>query len=133
MKLKQWIATYFTNHSESQEDHGHDALKTHYFKTTKDKAMKVLKEYYERSNSYHTVSVSEEHGEISVQIKQGKKAFMVVSVIMVRPYHTAIDFSVTTESALPIDFGYSHKVIENQYKWLKQDLPFIETSMAHKI
>ncbi|KGP71726.1 hypothetical protein [Pontibacillus yanchengensis] len=133
MKIKQFFSTYFTNHAETDETHHNDSLRTHYFKTTKDKAINVLHDMYSKSPSFEVRSVSEERGELSVQLKKQKKAFIVISVIMVKPYHTAIDFSVTSETTLPFDFGYSHKVIRQQYDMLKKELPFIETSMAHKL
>ncbi|KGX89079.1 hypothetical protein [Pontibacillus litoralis] len=133
MNFKQWISIYFTKHSETKENHINEELRTHYFKTTKEKAFQILKQHYEQSAHYDLLGASEEHGELCVQLKQGKQAFIVVSIIMMKPYYTAIDFSVTTESNMPIDFGFSYKVIKQQYEQLKNKLPFIETSLAHKI
>ncbi|WP_326480889.1 hypothetical protein [Virgibacillus halodenitrificans] len=69
--------------------------------------------------------MSKEHGEISLQVKKGRNAFIVATVIMVRPYYTAIDFSVTTESLLPIDFGYSSKIIYSLYNDINKELTLI--------
>ncbi|QSS99197.1 cytosolic protein [Pontibacillus sp. ALD_SL1] len=133
MNIKQWFSTYFTNHAETSEEHWNEALRTHYFKTTKDKAFPQLEDYYKNSSKYKLVSSSIEHGEMSLQTVKGKKAFIVVSIVMVQPYRTAIDYSVTTESALPFDFGHSHKLIQKQHKEIKELLPFLETGMAHKM
>lgn len=45
---------------------------------------------------------------------------------MVRPFHTAIDFSVTTESIMPFDLGYSTKVIAQLYEKVNTELPLID-------
>ncbi len=133
MSIKQWFQKYLNNHAETSEQHWSPELQTHYFKTTKDKAFSAIEEMYKRSSTYDIIAKSQEHGELSIGVKGGRKAFMVISIIMVKPYRTAIDFSVTTESPLPFDFGYSHKLIRTQYEHIKQELPFIETSMAEKM
>ncbi|KGX83568.1 hypothetical protein [Pontibacillus marinus] len=133
MSIKQWFKKHLTNHAETSEQHWNNELQTHYFKTTKDKAFRAIEKMYENASKYDIIAKSEEHGEVSVGVKGSRKAFMVISVIMVKPYRTAIDFSVTTETPLPFDFGYSHKLIQTQYESLKKELPFLETSMAEKM
>ncbi|WP_373893030.1 cytosolic protein [Virgibacillus natechei] len=127
MSFRGTVNKYFNNHAETNENHEDTALQTHYYKTTKDKGMSMLENFFTNSDIYKVNSISKEHGEISVLIKKGRKAFIVATVIMVRPYHTAIDFSVTTESVLPFDFGYSTKVIHHLYKSINNDLPLIAT------
>lgn len=125
MSLRNTLSKYFNNHSESREEHWDPSLQTHYYKTTKDKGMQMLENLFRNSPSYEINSISKEHGEISVNVKKGKKAFIVATVIMVRPYQTAIDFSVTTESVMPIDFGYSFKLIQKLYEQTDKELPII--------
>ncbi|UJL45032.1 cytosolic protein [Virgibacillus sp. NKC19-16] len=127
MSFRSTINKYFNNHAESSENHEDTSLQTHYYKTTKDKGLSMLENFFTNSEVYEVNSISKEHGEISVLIKKGRKAFIVATVIMVRPYQTAIDFSVTTESVLPFDFGYSTKVIQHLYKAINKDLPLITT------
>ncbi|MBY7143189.1 cytosolic protein [Virgibacillus sp. NKC19-3] len=127
MSFRSTINTYFNNHAETSENHENTSLQTHYYKTTKDTGMQMLENLFIHSDGYEINSISKEHGEISVLMKKGKKAFIVATVIMVRPYYTAIDFSVTTESVLPFDFGYSTKVIQQLYQWINKDLSLITT------
>lgn len=124
MSIGNTLRKYFSNHAETGERHHDLSLRTHYYKTTKDKALAALEKYFSASTQYELNSVSSEHGEISVY-KKGKKAFIVGTVIMVKPYHTAIDFSVTTESMLPFDFGLSTKIINHLYEQLNKELPLI--------
>lgn len=125
MSLRNTLSKYFNNHSESREEHWDQSLQTHYYKTTKEKGMQMLENLFNSSQSYEINSISKEHGEISVNVKKGRKAFIVATVIMVRPYQTAIDFSVTTESVLPFDFGYSFKLIQKLYEQTDKELPII--------
>ena len=59
-------------------------------------------------------------------IEMDRYDFIVATVIMVRPYQTAIDFSVTTESIIPFDFGYSTKVIHHLYELVGRDLQVLD-------
>ncbi|TQS76235.1 cytosolic protein [Ornithinibacillus gellani] len=126
MSFRHFVQKNFNNHAESRDEHWNKTLQTKYYKTTKDKAMESLISLFERSEKYNLNAVSKEHGEISVTIKKGKKAFIVATVIMVRPYQTAIDFSVTTESIIPFDFGYSTKVIHHLYELVGRDLQVLD-------
>ncbi|WP_181349794.1 cytosolic protein [Thalassobacillus sp. CUG 92003] len=123
--MKKFISTYLSNHSETAENHWDPKLETHYFKTTKDKAFSAVETMLNRSPS-RVISVSKEHGEINVHYQGKRKAFIVASVIMVRPFRTAVDFSVTTESGGPVDFGFSKKLISQFYEQLNKELPRVE-------
>ncbi len=120
------LQTFFSNHSETRDKHSDEQLRSHYYKTTNKKAIDAVKKVINDLDGYHINSVSEERGEISISIKKGRKAFVVATVVSVRPFETAIDFAVTTETLLlPIDFGYSKKVIMNLYQRLDKELPLI--------
>lgn len=126
MSFRQTLRKYFGNHAETREEHVDPTLKTRYYKTTKDRGLDALENLFKNSQTYKMNSISKDHGEISILIKKGRKAFIVVTVIMVKPYQTAIDFSVSSESFLPFDFGYSTKVIQNLYALVNKELTLIE-------
>ncbi|WP_067730918.1 cytosolic protein [Oceanobacillus damuensis] len=126
MSFGEKLKKYFSNHAETGEKHWDRSLKTHYYKTSKDKALTMLENFFGNNKEFDINSVSAEHGEISAVSKNGKKAFVVATVIMVQPYRTAIDFSVSTESILPFDFGYSAKLINRLYTQVNKELPLIE-------
>lgn len=128
MSLRQTIAKYFSDHAETKDVHMDPSLQTHYYKTTADKGLNMLETLFQSNHKYRVHAISRERGEISATIVKGKKAFVVATVIMVRPYRTAIDFSVTTESMLPFDFGYSHKVIHQLYLHTDKELPLIKNT-----
>ncbi|MFC4556650.1 cytosolic protein [Virgibacillus kekensis] len=122
MSFRQFVAKYFGNHAETSERHEDPSLKTQYYKTTKDRGLDYLEKLFNNDERYKVNAISREHGEVSAYITKGKRAFIVGTVIMVRPYRTAIDFSVTTESGMPFDFGYSTKVIQQLYQQTGKEL-----------
>jgi hypothetical protein len=113
-----------SNHSETRDDSKEEILKSHYYKTSQKKAMEAVKQVIGQMDGFEITSSSDDRGEMSVK---GKKSFIVITVIGVRPYETSIDFSVTTESILPMDFGYSSKLITKFYEKLDSTLPYIRT------
>ncbi|HLS59869.1 MAG TPA: cytosolic protein [Virgibacillus sp.] len=126
MSLVQKLKKYFSNHAETRDHHEDLDLQTRYYKTTKDHALMIIENFIKNSQIYEMNSLSKTHGEISVVKKKGKKLFIIVSVIMVKPYETAIDFSVTSESFFPFDFGYSTKMIQELYDQMNKELTLIQ-------
>lgn len=126
MSFRQTLRKFFGNRAETREDHVDKTLQTRYYKTTKDRALDSLENTFKNSQTYKLNSISKDHGEISLLKTKGRKAFIVVTVIMVKPFQTAVDFSVSSESILPFDFGYSTKLIQELYELVNKDLPLID-------
>ncbi|SDJ65305.1 cytosolic protein [Salimicrobium halophilum] len=122
--MKQFIAKYFSNHTETKEDHPESDLQTRYYKANKDQVFDSVQNLFDEPSK--VVGLSKERGELSVNYREGKKAFVVATIIMVRPYRTAVDFSVTTETGLPVDFGNSRKLIRSFYQRLDKELPVVD-------
>ncbi|WP_347862603.1 cytosolic protein [Salimicrobium sp. PL1-032A] len=122
--MKQFIAKYFSNHTETNENHPEPGLKTRYYKANKDQVFRSVQNLFDKPSEI--VDISKERGELSVNYKEGKKAFVVATIIMVRPYRTAVDFSVSTETGLPVDFGNSRKLVRSFYQRLDQELPVVD-------
>jgi|SRR5690625_890593 len=126
MSIKTTLARFFTNHAETRDHHEDKQLQTRYYKTTKDKGLQFLESYFINSNTFKLNALSKDHGEISVISTKGKKVFIVATVIMVSPFNTAIDFSVTTESIIPMDFGYSNRLIQRLYEDIGKELQLVD-------
>jgi len=122
----QKLRKFFGNRAETREEHVDKTLQTRYYKTTKDRALDALENVFKNSQTYELNSISKDHGEISLLKTKGRKAFIVVTVIMVKPFQTAVDFSVSSESILPFDFGYSTKLVQELYTLVSKDLTLIE-------
>ncbi|WP_096436045.1 DUF1499 domain-containing protein [Alteribacter populi] len=133
MGFKDTVQKYMSAHTETRENHVDEKLKTHYYKSTKEKVMAEVEAMINQKKGFKVKSTSPEHGEIIVRSDQGKKIFMVITVIMVRPYRTAVDFAVTTDTPLFTDFGYSRKIIYEQYKNLNGRLTFVGTGIGDNL
>ncbi|QFT90142.1 hypothetical protein FIU87_15870 [Bacillus sp. THAF10] len=119
-----------SNHAETRENHPNEELRSRYYKVTSKNAIKSLQEMFQAMDGVKVKSVSEEHGELAVQIIKGKKAFIIVTIISVRPFETAVDFSVTTDTKLlPFDFGYSTNVIKNMYERIDKTMIYIGSGL----
>jgi len=130
MSALRKIRYMLSNHCETGENHPDEQLRSRYYKTTAKSALKAVKEIIEKIPYYELLSISEERGELGVAIRGRKRAFMVITVISVRPFETAIDFSVTTETRLlPFDFGFSRHIIGEMYRQLDQQLPYLGSGM----
>ncbi|MEH7841015.1 cytosolic protein [Bacillus safensis] len=128
MTLRQKFQRFMSNHTETSDEHPVSELKSHYYKSTNAQVFQAVETILSRSDSYQVTSVSAERGEISANIRLPKKAFLVATVISIRPFETAVDFNVTTETALPTDFGYSQKTVLSLYDELDKQLPRIDRS-----
>lgn len=124
------LKDFFSTHQETGEKHRNPDLKSHYYKTTNKNALQTVKTMIEETPGMTVTSISEERGEMSVNIDRHRKAFLIVTVISVRPYETAIDFTASTNTALPTDFGFSKKVILELYKKLDQKLTLVGTGSS---
>lgn len=132
MGIKQTLQKY-GKRTETAEDHFDKTLQTHYYKAMKDTVVKELETMFGKRQGFDIASFSPEHGEMIVNIRKGKKAFMVVTVIMVRPYRTAVDFSISTDTFFFSDFGYSAKTIRELYKELNERLTFVGTALGSEL
>ncbi|WP_226583618.1 cytosolic protein [Halobacillus litoralis] len=124
--MKAFISRYLSNHSETSEKHKDSALVTHYYKARHDEIFRAVEGLF--SVPSEVVASSKERGELTVKYKGKRKAFIVVTIIMVRPFQTAVDFSVTTDSGGPVDFGYSRNLIVQLYKKLDHQFPTVDPS-----
>ncbi|WP_416151466.1 DUF1499 domain-containing protein [Salipaludibacillus sp. HK11] len=133
MGIKQTLKKIFSTSTESSENHYEEQLQTHYYKVMKDKALQEVEAMLKNRQGYKVVSISEAHGEIIVNVKKGKKAFLVATVIMIRPLRTAVDFSVSTDTIFFSDFGHSKKIVEGLYKELDSRLQFVGTGLGNEL
>lgn len=124
MGFKETLNKYFNNHSETGEEHWDKNLQSKYFKTTKDRAFETIMDYFKNNPNSEIKASSQERGEITVNYKGKRRAFVVVTIIMVKPYRTSVDFSITTEGGL-FDLGFSHNLITTLYDDFKKEMEYI--------
>ncbi|ELK47268.1 cytosolic protein [Halobacillus sp. ACCC02827] len=124
--MKAFISRYISNHSETSEQHKDEELVTHYYKAKRDDVFRAVEELFPAPSQI--VASSKERGELTIKYKGKRRAFIVVTIIMVRPFRTAVDFSVTTDSGGPVDFGYSRNTIVSLYKQLDSQFQPVDPS-----
>ncbi|OAS88823.1 MULTISPECIES: cytosolic protein [Metabacillus] len=124
------LKDFFSTHQETRENHYNPDLKSHYYKTTYKNALQSVNSLIEQIPGMTVTSISEERGEMSVTIDKPRKGFLIVTVISVRPYETAVDFTATTNTFLPTDFGFSKKIILQLYKKLDEKETLVGTGKS---
>lgn len=124
--LKAFISKYLSKHSETDEKHKDEQLITHYYKAKHDDVFRAVEGLF--TSPSEIVAASKERGEITVKYKGKRRAFIVATVIMVRPFRTAVDFSVTTDSGGPIDLGFSRNLIIEFYNQLDGEFTVTDPS-----
>ncbi len=130
MGLKETINKYFSTHTETAEAHYDEALKTRYYRAMKDKAFNEVLALLTHTAGFEVKSSSIERGEIIVNGKTKRKFFLVATIIMVSPNRTAVDFAVTTDTSLPVDFGFSAKVIKDVYQLIDKRLEYVGSGLG---
>ncbi|MBB5172710.1 DUF1499 domain-containing protein [Texcoconibacillus texcoconensis] len=133
MGIIQSLKRFFSKQTETSEKNHDQALQSHYYKMTKDKTFRELENFFSEKEGFEIRSVSEEHGEMIVKRTKGKPAFIVVTIIMVRPFRTSVDFSVASETMLFTDFGSSRRLIYGLYEELNQRLTFVGTGLGDEL
>ncbi|MFA9558705.1 DUF1499 domain-containing protein [Evansella sp. AB-rgal1] len=133
MSFMYTLKKIFSKHTETKEKHIEEKLRTRYYKATKDQVMKDLDVMFRNKKGYEIKSISDTHGEIVLKYNDRKKGLIVITVIMVKPFKTAVDFSVDTDTALFTDFGASRKLIYQLYKEVDKKLHFIGTGLGDEL
>lgn len=122
MSVMRSIQSFFTTNTETSDEHWDERLKSRYYKSNSKKTLQAVVEVLNGFDGISITSVSDDRGEISASIRQPRKGFVVATVVSVRPFETAVDFNVLTETILPSDFGNSKRVVYNLYEKLDQKL-----------
>jgi hypothetical protein len=130
MGTKDTLNKYLSNHTETRETHTDEALKTHYYKAMKDKVFNELLVLFNDRHQFEVKSTDKERGEMIVTCIGSKKKLIIATVIMVAPNRTAIDFAVTSETILPIDFGHSRKFIKELYGQIDCRLEYLGSGLG---
>jgi len=112
MSFFQRIVKQFNKQCETNEDHLEEELKTRYYRVNLRPIFQSVREIIENDKQAIIVSESIERGELAVEINRGKKIFVMITIITVKPYETAVDINVSTEQTL----------ILGAYPTLKQEI-----------
>lgn len=124
MTQRRSIFQRFFRECETSDHHFDEELKSHYYKASFDKVYRAVVDLFKQNPDMEIVSESEERGEIGVRMTTSLQAFIVATVIQVRPFETAVDFKVSSEKiSLTGLYPKLKKVILSFYNKLDKDLP----------
>ncbi|MBP3949732.1 DUF1499 domain-containing protein [Bacillus suaedae] len=132
MGLLDNVKRFFSIRTETTEEHNVKDLQTRYYKTTKDKAMQALEPILVQSG-WEIARSEVERGEIVAKMKKGKRKMLVLTIITVKPFKTAIDLSCSTDTSLPTDLGHSQKVVLDMYKKIDKELTYIGSGLGKEL
>ncbi len=91
----------YKSECETGDQHVDTELRTHYYKSGFDKVFQKVVELYS-SSSYRVMSESKDRGEITIEHNGNPNLFIVVTIVTVRPFETAVDFKLSTRSFSPL-------------------------------
>ena len=119
MKLKY----YFSKDFQTSDNHELETLRTHYYRSLKDKAMDIVVAMAKEMKC-KVKHVDTERGEIIFDHVD----YNACAIVTATSYtEMAIDFTILTYNVLPTAFG--KKVIEKFYKHLDSKLEFKGTGL----
>lgn len=123
---KRSIFLRYHRQCETRDDHFDEELKSHYYKTSFDKVFKAVENMFSNNPDFKVSSISKERGEMAIHMNKSPHAFIVVTVIQVRPFETACDFMVSSEKfSLTGLYPQLKKLVVQFYKTLDKELPYI--------
>ncbi|WP_210364962.1 hypothetical protein [Bacillus sp. REN3] len=125
MSFFKEISLRYQKFCGTAEKHRDERLKTRYYKASFNQVFQTVEQLLKDDPSGKISSISKEHGEISAEI--GRSAsFMTVTVVMTKPFETAVDLHISTERfSLAGINPLLKKEILYFYQKLDQSLPFI--------
>ncbi|MCU9614172.1 hypothetical protein OEV98_11430 [Caldibacillus lycopersici] len=128
MSKKRSFFQRWQKQCETRDDHFDPELKSHYYKTSFDKVFQGVEDTIRKNTNMTITSTAKDRGEIAIKMSNGPKAFIVATVIQVRPFETAVDFMVSSDN-LSITGLYPSlkKVVLQLYAELDKSLPFVGT------
>lgn len=121
MGLFSKISQALDSRVETNDEHMDDELCTRYYKASKEAVFKACKSVIQSYQDLSVLSESAERGEISVQLGGKKGGLMVVTIVTVRAFHTAVDLTVSFDKGFQMSSG--KKLVLDFYQKLSDDLP----------
>lgn len=129
MSLLNKMSRLFDSHVETNDNHDDSRLRTHYYRSTKEKLFKGCQKLIDAEPDMTLISDSLERGELSARLSGKRSGLLVVTIVSVRAFHTAVDFSISVDKSF--NFNYGEKRIEQIYKKIDSDFPVVKTNSGH--
>lgn len=128
MTRRRSLFQRFQKECETNDNHFDPDLKSHYYKASFDKVYQAVLDIFQNDKDFKISSTSKERGEIAINMLKRPKAFIVATVVQVRPFETAVDFMVSSEQfSVTGLYPTLKKEVVKFYRILDQQLPLIGT------
>ncbi|HAQ08039.1 MAG TPA: hypothetical protein DCR24_11140 [Bacillus bacterium] len=98
MSFFKTLTGRYQKYSGTSENHRDEQLRTRYYKANFNQVFETVEKLMKADPSYKITSVSKDHGEISAEINRKGASFLTVTVVMTKPFQTAVDLHISTES-----------------------------------
>ncbi len=115
------LSKAFDQRIETSDNHSESLLRTHYYKTSKNPLFKVCFELAEGHPALKVMNHSEERGEITAELTDKKGGLIVITVIPVQPFHTAVDLTISFDKGFQLAYG--KKLVSEIYEQLDSRIP----------
>ncbi|UII55139.1 hypothetical protein LS684_15965 [Cytobacillus spongiae] len=130
MSFFQALRGRYENHCETFEDHSDNELKTRYYQVGFSDAFQIIAEILHQDSRATLLDVSEDRGEIAVELRSELKLMLSITVITVRELETAIDFAASTDHVkISGSYPILKKEITQMYSKLDKELTYIGSGL----
>lgn len=121
--LKRTLIGLLRSHEQTGDKAKDPALKTKFYKLSKDKAWEEVTTLLKKLNGYRVLHEVKNVGEITMEKKTitGRRQDITMTVISVSPVKTAIDIYSASRGSLG-DLGSNYRTILQLYRILDQRL-----------
>ncbi|WP_100373725.1 DUF1499 domain-containing protein [Bacillus sp. FJAT-45037] len=127
-KIKQLTST----RAETSESHADKQMRTHYYKISRDKAIDAVDQVIQAAG-WKIKKIEKERGEIIAYPTTNNKSILIVTIVTVKPFRTAIDFACSSDTMLPTDFGKSKKTVIHLYELINKEIPYIGSGIGEEL
>jgi hypothetical protein len=132
MGVKETLSMLMSSRAETSEKHDSKEMKTRYYKTSQAKAIEAVESVIKKEG-LKVSRIEAERGEVIATSSSGKKILLIATVITVKPFRTAVDFSCSVETILPTDFGFSRKKVLRLYDLLDKELTYVGSALGDEL
>ncbi|MBL4951161.1 hypothetical protein RCG24_00780 [Neobacillus sp. OS1-32] len=91
------LFTRYKREIETSDKQPDESLKTHYYKAAYQQVFASVEKVFRDDADCRITTVSQERGEIAVEISKPFNCFLVATIVSVKPLETAVDFTISSE------------------------------------
>lgn len=97
MKGLKAIFNRYNRYCETRDDHSEEGLRTHYYKADSRAVFNTLEGFFSEADNLVIKSSSDERGELLVESTNSPACILIVTVISLQPFETAVDMTASAD------------------------------------